>query len=149
MQNSSPVELADRVSRRRAIGIALAAGVFLLIQVVARPVFLDAPETASISRVTTWAVNAILLLLLLFTGGGLAYKSEVRALVNDEISRNNYKSAVTLGFWIAMSIAMVMYAFAGDTGFTAREAVYIIVTPSVGLALLAFSWLELRAHRDA
>ena len=148
MSDKSPVELADKVSRRRAIGVAIAAFIFLLIQFIARPVFLDAPQTMSFSRAAVWAINAALLLILLFTGGGLAYKPEIRVLVNDEVSRNNYKSAVTIGFWRAMLISMTTYAFAGES-LTAREAVYLIVTPSVGFALLTFSWLELRAHRDA
>lgn len=147
MQSKSPVELADEVSRKRAIAIAIAAGVFLLIQLVARPVF-NGPDAASSPALVTWAVNAVALLLLLFTGGGLAQKREIRALVNDEVSRSNYKSAVNIGFWLAMTIAMAMYIFAGDPVRTAREAVYLIVTPSVGVALLAFSWLEIRAHRD-
>ena len=150
MQGKSPVEIADQVSRRRAIAVALAAGVFLIIQVVTRPVFNNDPETAAhLSRVVMWAVNAAALLLLLFTGGGLVQKKEIRALVNDEVTRAHYKSAVGVGFWLSMIIAMGLYAFAGDSSFTAREAIYLIVTPSVCVALLAFSWLELRAHRDA
>ena len=145
---SSSVEIADRVSRRRAIGVGIAAVIFLLVQIAARPVFLSAPQTMSLSRAVVWGVNAILLLLLLFTGGGLAYKREIRALVNDEVSRNNYHSAITLAYWIAMIIAMTLYALAGGYHFTSRETVYLIVTPSVGLALITFSLLELRAHRD-
>lgn len=145
---SSSVEIADKVSRRRAMGIAAAAIVFLLVQILARPVFLDGPETMSLSRAVVWGINAILLLLLLFTGGGLAYKSEIRALVNDEVSRDHYHSAVTLAYWIAMVIAMTLYALASRYQFTSRETVYLVVTPSVGLALIAFSFLELRAHRD-
>lgn len=32
--------------------------------------------------------------------------------------------------------------------FTARRVVYVIVTLSTSIALLAFSYLELRAHRN-
>lgn len=148
MQSSSPVEIADQASRRRAIIVAVAAGLFLLIQVMFRPLFSDGPETMSIARHVTWAINAVLLMLILLTGGGLAQKSEIRALVNDEVSRSNSRSAVVVGFWIAMIVAMLIYAFAGDSTLAVRGAVYLIVTPSVSLALLAFSWLELRAHRD-
>lgn len=145
----SPVEVADKVSRKRALAVAIAAGVFLLIQVVTRPVFNSEPDTAHLSRLIMWALNAAALLLLLYTGGGLMQKREIRALVNDEITRVNSRSAVNVGYWIAMSIAMGLYALAGYRDLTAREAIYLIVTPSVGIALLAFSWLELRAHRDA
>ena len=145
----SPVEIADKVSRKRAFAVAIAAGVFLMIQIVTRPVFNSEPDTAHLSRLIMWALNAAALLLLLYTGGGLMQKREIRALVNDEITRVNSRSAVNVGYWIAMSIAMGLYALAGYRDLTAREAIYLIVTPSVGIALIAFSWLELRAHRDA
>ena len=145
----SPVEVADKVSRKRALAVAIAAGVFLLIQVVTRPVFNSEPDTAHLSRLIMWALNAAALLLLLYTGGGLMQKREIRALVNDEITRANSRSAVNVGYWIAMTIAMGLYALAGYRDLTAREAIYLIVTPSVGIALLAVSWLELRAPRDA
>ena len=148
MQSSSPVEIADQASRRRAVIVAVAAGMFLLIQFIFRPFFDGGPETMSIARHSVWAINVILLMLILLTGGGLAQKSEIRALVNDEVSRSNSRSAVVFGFWIAMIVAMLIYVFAGDSTLTVRGTVYLIVTPSVSLALLAFSWLELRAHRD-
>ncbi len=69
--------------------------------------------------------------------------------MNDEVTRAHYRSAVVLAYWIAMLIAMTLFVFAGDDTMSAREAVYLIVTPSVGLALITFSWLELRAHRHA
>jgi hypothetical protein len=149
MQSRSPVELADQVSRRRAIAVAIAAAVFLIIQIVTRPVFNSEPETARhLSRAIMWAVNAAALLLLLFTGGGLMQRKEIRVLVNDEVTRAHSRSAIVIGYWSSMIIAMGLYAIAGD-GYTAREAIYLIVTPSVCLALFVFSWLELRAHRDA
>jgi len=145
----SNVEVADKASRKRAIAVAIAAIVFLMIQVVTRPVFNPSPETAHLSKVIMWAVNAAALLFLLMTGGGLAQRKEIRELVHDEVSRSNSKSAVVFGYWIAMAVAMAVYVIAGQTPMTAREAVYLIVTPSIGLALLAFSWLEYRAHSDA
>ena len=96
-----------------------------------------------------WAINAAALLLLLTGRGGFGFGKEVRELVNDEVSRANYKTAVSIGFWVAMIIAMTLYVLAADPKHTAREAVYYIVTPSVAVALLTASWLELRAHRNA
>ena len=48
-----------------------------------------------------------------------------------------------------MITAMVVYFVPGPRTLTGREAVYLIVTPSIGIALLAFAYLEFRAHRDA
>jgi hypothetical protein len=35
MTSTSPIEIADRYSRRRAVGVAVAAAVFMAVQVVA------------------------------------------------------------------------------------------------------------------
>jgi hypothetical protein len=48
-----------------------------------------------------------------------------------------------------MAIAMGLYVTTAFRTFTAREALYLVVTPSVGVALLTFCYLEWRAHRDA
>lgn len=149
MQSRTPVEIADRVSRKRAVGVAAAAIAFLIIQLIARPFFIGGPDAPNHLQKNLWAVNAVVLLLLLATGGGLLNRRQIRALVNDEVSRINYKKAVVAGFWVAMTTAMGLYLFPSFASLTVREAVYVIVTSSVVVALLAFSWLEYRALRDA
>ena len=149
MQSESPVEIADRLSRRRAIGVAIAAIAFLAVQVIAPPFFFSESASGSPLRATFWAANAVVLFLLLATRGGLIYGQRVRSLVNDDVTRGNHRSAVTVGYWVAMAVALGVFAAAGRTAFTAREAVYLIVTPSIAAALLFFSWLERRALRDA
>lgn len=148
MQSKSPVEIADMISRRRAWCVAAAAAAFLIIQLIARP-FFGNEVTSSHTTTVTWGINAGALLLFLIVGGGWGYGREVRLLVNDEVSRANHYRAVWIGYWIAMVIAMTVYAMASRFMLTSRETVYIIVTPSVGFALLAFSYFEVRAHRDA
>jgi protein-S-isoprenylcysteine O-methyltransferase Ste14 len=143
----TPVEIADEVSRKRSIIFAVAAIAFLLIQVVARPYFLHAGAQVSDVQRTMWAVNAGVLLLCLATGGGLLNSSQIRMLVNDEVSRANYRKAVTAGFWVAMIAALGLYAV-NPPDLTARQAVYLIVTASVAASCLGFAWLEHRAHRD-
>ena len=149
MQSKTPVEIADRVSRRRAGGVAAATAVFLLVQVVAHPFFVGAPDTAHRAKLDMWAINAGVLLLLLATGGGLLLNRQVRVLVNDEVSRSHYRTAVGVGYWVAMVTVMGLYVLSGFKSVTGREAVYLIVTSSVAVALLAFSYLEYRAHRSA
>lgn len=148
MQSPTPVEIADRLSRQRAIGAAVAAAAFLIVQLVARPFFLGGREPTRGVAVPFWAINAGALLLLLATRGGLLHSRKVQALVDDEITRANYRSAVLAGYWVAMLVAMGLYIFAGFDRFDAREAVYVIVTPSISVALLVFAWLEWRALGD-
>lgn len=148
MSTQSPVEVADRISRKRAYLLGIAGLVFMVAQVAARPVFAG-PAPVSGVRTWLWAVNAIALLLILATGGGLLQRGQVRALVNDEVSARNRSVALAAGFWTAMVIALAIYAVPALRAVSAREAVYLVITASTGLAVLVFGTLELRAHRDA
>ena len=149
MQAKSPVEIADRVSRKRAKGVALAALAFVAIQVIIRRFLAADPGSTHQTTIDWWAVNAVALLALLATGGGLLNARNIRALVNDEVSHTHYRTAVVAGYWVAMVTAMGIYFASRDEGVTARSAAYLIVSSSVVVALLVFSFLELRAHRDA
>jgi hypothetical protein len=149
MEPRQAVEIADRMSRKRAVVVAAAAAAFLAVQVVARPFFVAAPDAASPTQVNFWALNALVLLLALATGGGLLNRRQLRVLVNDEISRAHRRSAIIAGYWVAMAAAMGLYVLQGYHAFTGREVVYIIVSSSLLVALFAFSYLEYRAHGDA
>jgi MFS family permease len=149
MTTKSSVELADRISRKRAFLLGAAALVFLGAQVAARPVFVDPPPDAPGIRGWLWLVNAVVLLLLLATGGGLAQRRQIRALVNDAVSERHRERSVSAGFWTAMATALAVYLIPGLHGLTAAEAVYLVITASATVAVLLFAWLEFRAHRDA
>jgi MFS family permease len=141
----SPVEIADRLSRKRAILIACAAVAFVVAQLLARR-----PETGqpALWTLTFWCWSMVLLLLIA-TGGGLLHQTKIRALMNDEVSRDHHRTAVGAGFWTAMITALVLYWVPGVDNHTARAAIQLIVTVGVAAALLVFAYLELRAHRDA
>lgn len=142
------VETADRMSRRRAVVVGLAAVAFLAFQLVDNPFFFvtDHGTAQAVNRRVLWAAYTGLLLLGLATGGGLL-KRRIRALVDDEVSRSNYRTASTVGFWTAMGVAMGVYLYGGYSLYTGQEAIYLIVTSAVAAALLAFAFLEMRALR--
>ena len=149
MQSSNTVEIADRYSRKRAIILAVGAAVFLGVQLIAPAYFRGGPdETFRVQRFL-WSVNAVVLMLVLLTGGGIANSRPIRALVNDEVSRSNYRTSILAGYWIAMVVAMGLYVVPTFATLSARETIYAIVTSSVAVASLTFAWLEFRAHRDA
>jgi hypothetical protein len=148
MQSGSPVEIADRVSRKRATIVAAGSIVFVLAQLAWIPFFGGPDTTVYLTRRVLWAVNVVGLLLLLATGGGLLNSSQIRALVNDEVSRSNSRTSANAGFWVAMITAMGMYLIPAFQSLSAQEIIHIIVSASVAAALLLFSYLEYRAHRD-
>ncbi len=148
MSSNVPVEVADRLSRKRAILIAIAVIAFLGAQTVARPNFADPADTAHTAKAEMWGVHIALLLLLLATGGCLLRAKGVRALMNNEVTAGHQRTSVIVGFWVAMTTALVLYALPGAEHLDAREAVYVLVTASVSAALLLFSYLEYRALRD-
>lgn len=145
MQQKSLVERADILSRKRAQVVAAAAVMFLVAQVLSHPL---AGPTEGL-RAHMWALNAVLLLFVLATGGALLRGREVRALMNDELTQAHYRTCILAGFWVAMVTAMGIYFLPAAQALPSRVAVYFIVTASIVASLLTFSWLELRAHRDA
>ena len=148
MSSPSPVELADRVSRRRAILVAVAAIMFLGIHLALRPFFYARFQPRADACIDWWAVNAGVLLAALATGGGILNRRAIRELVNDEVSRSHYRTAVHAGFWTAMGGGMALYLVPAFDGLGAHDVLYLLVTCALGLALLTFAALELRAHRD-
>jgi hypothetical protein len=150
MQSKTPVEIADRNSRNRAILVAAAVIVFVVGQLLGRGAFDGGvDEGLHMSRSIMWSVNVIFLLAFLATGGGILTRREIRRLVNDEVSRMNYRTSVVAGFWVAMISALAIYLIPTLKTFTGRQATYLVVTASVVIAASVFSYLELRAHRDA
>src|SRR5438132_32846 len=97
MESKRAIEKADAMSRKRPILLVAATVIYLVVQVFTRPMSASSPKHAAIM----WAINSFLFMLLLITRlqGGLFNSREVRALINDEVSRANHRSAVVGGFW--------------------------------------------------
>lgn len=141
MDKQSPVEVADRLSRKRAILIALAAIAFLVSQALT--------SRSHAGDDTLLTVGSVVLLLLLATGGGLLHQTKVRALMNDDVSRDHHRTAIGVGFWTAMIGALVFSWIPGMDAHSVRQAMQFVVTLGTSVAMLMFAVLELRAHRDA
>ena len=147
-KSDNVVELADRVSRRRARGTTIATLAFVAVQLVARPVFRTDGDSAAGPRAVMWAVNVAVLLLFLLPIGPVVFGRRVRELVNDEVSRANARSAAIVGFALAMVVALAVYSVSPAFTLSAREGLYLVVTPTTTCTLLVFAWLESRANRD-
>src|SRR5688500_20130975 len=96
MHTRTPVEMADRVSRGRAVVMIAATTVFLTAQIVGRPVFLGGTDPSEV-RMRFWAINVVVLLLFLATGGGILRNRRLRALLNDEVSDGNRTFGIVAG----------------------------------------------------
>jgi len=141
----SESEEAERLSRRRARMMPLLA-VFVLLQQI---VFFaeDGVRTVSLVRSGAWLVLAAVIVAALATGGFWFKPKGVRALMDDEVTRANRASALTLGFVVAMAMAIVLFAletFAPGSAST-REAIHLIVTFGLVAAMIRFGLLERRA----
>jgi hypothetical protein len=146
MVDKQLVDLADRYSRKRALVAVVATLVFLGVQFLSRPRAFGIGVPAT--RIDWWAVNAIILLAVLATGGGILNGRGVRALVHDELSVGHLRTALVAGYWVAMGLGLFLYLAPWFQGFTARQAIYVMVTGSVVMSLLTFAGLERRAHSD-
>ena len=139
-------EEADRLSRRRA-GMMPMLGVLLIVQ---QGIFFTTDDRGRLVdqiRTTGWLALAAVILAALVTGGFWFKRRAVRDLMDDDVTRANRASAVTLGFVFAISAAIVLYALEAFVpgSATTLEAIHIIVTAGLFAALLRFGYLERRA----
>jgi len=147
MTDTSDIETADRLSRKRARMIPVLAIIFLAGQ--AAYFSQDRAERlVDHVKIGAWLVWVLVLLALLETGGAFIQSKRVRALINDESTRANCQRAYVIGFWSAMGTGIGLYVVAMFEQVTAREAIHLIVTAAIAGALLMFGMLERRAHRD-
>lgn len=148
MTERSNTEIAERGTRRRARVLIVSAILFLAMQGTYYGNF-QSGRTVDQIKISAWLVWALALLVVLATGGGLFRGREVRALMNDESTLAHRASAFSWGFWAAMAGAVLLYGLTMiEPGTSARDAVHLILTFGVGVAILRFAILERRAMRN-
>jgi hypothetical protein len=149
MNDISNVEKAERLSRKRARMLPFLAVIYISQQ--ATFFATDAPpevRSADHVKIGAWLVLSLVLLWALTTKGFAFQSKEVRDLVDDENTRANRASGMTLGFIFAMLAGMALYFLDQFEPITAREAIHVILSLGLGVALIRFGMLERRAHRD-
>lgn len=142
---SSDIETADRLTRRRARMLPFLAIVFLSQQVV---YFADShPQVRMVDhlKVGAWLVLSIVLLAALATGGFWFRPKRVRALMDDEVTRANRVEAFRIGFLATMAAGIALYFLDQFEPMSGREAIHILMTIGIAVALLRFGFLERRA----
>jgi cation transport ATPase len=141
--SADDIALAEKLTRRRARAAVILGILFLLSH--AGSYGSDPGSRPETIRLAGWIVWAFALLIVLATGGSLFRTSSVRALVNDESTTNHLRSAQSFGFWTMAVTAIVLYAVTYFEPLAAREAIRLILTFSIGLAMLRFGRLELKS----
>jgi hypothetical protein len=144
----SDIDIADRLSRRRARLLPVLAILFCSGQAIYALGPRSPSPTVDQLKVGAWLLWAATLLFLLATGGGIFRSREVRALMDDETTRQHRGRAYAVGFWIAVAVSMGIYLLTAFDGVKPRESIHVIVTAAIFGALMTFGILEHRAHRD-
>jgi ABC-type Fe3+ transport system permease subunit len=139
-------EQADRLSRRRARMLPVLAVFYLGQQLT---YFSSPPGDRLVDhfKIGAWAVMSVVLLTALVTGGFWLRKPEVRAMLNDELSRSHRADALGTGFVLAMLAGIILYLVGTAVRMTDRDVIHVIVSAGIGAALIRFGMLERRAHR--
>jgi magnesium-transporting ATPase (P-type) len=151
MSSRSPAEIAERLSQRRAKVLWFQALLFLLWQMN----FFASPhgEWAQMRnvdhfKISAFVIWAMVLLLMIATGGGWFRSKEVRELLNDESTRVHRQMAQASGFWAAMAASLALYLLSLFSEVKLVEAVHLVLSAGIFAVLIRFAYLERRAHRD-
>lgn len=139
--NANDIERAERLSRGRAAVMALAAVVLVvnLVLQYGNPAYVSADP-----RGASWLLVIGLWLFILWNGGGLRLKGNMRALLNDELSLQNRARALSAGFYVAVLGALVLYALEWWIPIGAGDALKLVSAGALAAALLRYAWLEWR-----
>ena len=143
---SNPVETADELSRRRA-RMTIPFTLIFLIQQAA--FFSNPPDhrVVSLVRLGGWTVLALVILAGITTGGFWRRSREVRALMNDDITRAHRADALALAFVLSMVTGIALFVVQVFVPLGTPVAIHLILSVGFAAALLRFGVLEQRAHK--
>ena len=139
-------ERADYLSKRRARMLPFLALIFLSQQVTYFTTVRGLESTPTI-KISAWLVLSIVLLAALATKGFWLQPKEVRDLIDDENTRANRNDAMRWGFVLSMATAIGIETLTMFDTVKAREAIHIIMSTGLAVALIRWGYLEHRAHR--
>ena len=142
-------QIAERLSGKRARMLFVLAAIFLSQQASYFSSRHDLTSPVGHIKIAAWLVLSAVLLLMLATGGAWLRSAEIRALLNDETTREHRRTGFVNGFWAACLTAIGIYIVDLFEPISGRDAVHIILTIAIAVAMLTFARLERHALRDA
>jgi hypothetical protein len=145
MTDPNDINTADQLGRRRARILPVLALFFLIQQT---SFFSNPPAERAVDhvRIGAWVLMTAVIVLMLQTGGSWFRSPAVRAALDDEPTRANRASAFHWGFMAAVLSGMTIYTLLGVAPMTAREAIHLVVSAGIIVALLRFGFLERRDY---
>lgn len=137
---SDSVEKADRLSRRR-VRVLNVVMIFFALQSARSPVDLPFRNVDHFAHFA-WLAMALVLMLVLSTGGMWLRDPAVRALANDDVTRANRADAMEWGFTAAISVAIAGAVIASFTAMPALFALRMVILVGLFVAVMRFVGLE-------
>jgi hypothetical protein len=154
VSSPSPIPSAERLEelQRKRTRLTFFQGIMFVIWQANFLVLDDkvTPAREAVSRVKigSYLVWAVLLLAFLATGGNWWLSRQVRAILNDEVTRAHRQRATAMGFFAAMGTALGCYVVTLFEPVSGPEAIHTILSIGIATALLTFAVLERRAQAD-
>lgn len=137
---SDSAEAADRLSRRRVRAMSVLM-IFFALQSARWPADLPFRNVDYVGHIA-WLVMAVVLMLVLRTGGMWLRNPGLRALADDEVTRANRAEAMEWGFSAAISVAILGAAVASLTAMPALFALRMVILVGLFMAVMRFIHLE-------
>ena len=148
MTTSSDFQTAERLGKRRSRMVFVLAIFFMMQQAS----YFSGPDTGmrpvEYVRISGWLAMSVVLLIALTSGGFWFRPKHIRELLDDEVTRANRADAMRFGFMAAMTASIALYFASLFDPMSGRQAIHLIMTVGIGLALLRFGFLERRAQAD-
>jgi len=138
----------ERIAKRRAVCARLMALLLLLsgINQIGRLHGYTSLRLVDFTAGSVWMV--MILIFVLFAGGGLTRTPQMRAAIYDESTIAHGRRAFALGFWIALAVCGGYWIASLYMPIGGPEVVRAVTTLSISIALLRFATLEMRALKD-
>ncbi len=139
----SVVDVAERKSRLRALGLLFLAALTCSVMIVVRTrPGIDFTQGLWLGLLVGCALN------LLPIKRWLRPNNALSRILDDEGTRQNRQSSCTVGFWFGVATALVLGLISHfDPGVGAGEVGQFVATAAIVSAMIAFAVLELRAAR--
>jgi hypothetical protein len=137
----------DRIARRRAWGARLMAGA-LLTTAVHDIGAMRGYANGGFSFASEVVWMTVILLFLLFAGGGLVRTAAMRAALYDESTIEHGRRSLAFGFWGALLACGVSWVLSREIPISGPEVARVVVTYSIAMVLLYFANLEMKALKE-